>query len=59
MTKQDKSPARICHQVAALVPDMFCDCCLVKKPKIANNAATAEARKNKHIFQILRMFEIF
>jgi hypothetical protein len=31
--------------VAALVPDMFCDCSLVENHKIANNSATTEARE--------------
>jgi hypothetical protein len=34
-----------CHQVAALVPDMFCNFYLVKNHKIANNSATTEARE--------------
>jgi hypothetical protein len=37
---QNKSAARFCHQVAAWVPDMFCNFYLVKSHKIANNSAT-------------------
>ncbi len=40
---QDKSYARLCRQVAAWVPDMFCNLYLVKSHKIANNSATTEA----------------
>ncbi len=39
------SAASFCHQVAALVPDMFCKFHLVKNHKIANNSATTEARE--------------
>ncbi len=39
-----KSAAKICHQVAAWVPDMFCNICAVKSHKIANNLATTENR---------------
>jgi hypothetical protein len=57
---QDKSYARLCRQVAAWVPDMFCNFYLVKSHKIANNSATTEARgKNKHRFGILRILETF
>jgi hypothetical protein len=35
------------HQVAALVPDMFCNFYLVKYHKIVNNSATTEAREKK------------
>jgi hypothetical protein len=47
---EGKSAASVCHQMAALVPDMFC--------KIADNSATTtEAReKNKHILRILDQF---
>jgi hypothetical protein len=37
------SAASFCHQVAALVPDMFCNFYLVKNHNIANNSATTEA----------------
>jgi hypothetical protein len=40
-----KSAASFCHQVAALVPHMFCNYYLVKTHKIANNSATTEARE--------------
>jgi hypothetical protein len=53
-----KSAASFCHQVAALVPDMFCNFYLVKYHKITNNSASTVARKNKHIFGILRILEI-
>ncbi len=50
---EGKLVARFCHQVAAQVPDMFCNFYLVKSHKIANNSATTEAReKNKHRFGI-------
>ncbi len=39
------SAASFFHQVAALVPDIFCNFYLVKNHKIANNSATAEARE--------------
>jgi len=39
-----KSAASFCHQVATLVPDMFCSFYLVKNHKIANNSETTEAR---------------
>jgi hypothetical protein len=42
---EEKSAARFCHQVAAWVPDMFCDIYLVKGHKIANNSATTETRE--------------
>ncbi len=41
----DKSPAWFCHQVAAWVPDMFWNVCLVKSYKISNNSATIEAKE--------------
>ena len=49
------SAAWFCHQVAAWVPDMFCNFYLVKSHKIANISATTEGtEKNKHIFGILK-----
>ncbi len=42
---EGKSAASFCHQVAALVPDKFCNFYLVKNHKIANNSATTEARE--------------
>ncbi len=38
-----KLAASVCRQVAALVPDMFCNFYLVKKCKIAKNSTTAKA----------------
>ncbi len=40
---EGKSAARLCHQVAPWVPDMFCNFYLVKNHKITNNSATTEA----------------
>ena len=37
------SATSYCCQVAALVPDMFCNFYLVKNHNIANNSATTEA----------------
>ncbi len=37
------SAASFCRQVAALVPDMFCNFYLAKNYKIVNNSATTEA----------------
>ncbi len=45
LVNQDKSAARFCHQVAALVPDMFLNFYWVKNHKIANNSATTEPRE--------------
>jgi hypothetical protein len=60
MFNEGKSAASFCRQVAASVPDMFCNFYLVKNHKIANNSATAEAReKNTCILKILRILEIF
>jgi len=39
------SAASFCHQVAALVPDMFWNFYLVKNNKIANNSAITQARE--------------
>jgi hypothetical protein len=33
-SSQDKSPTTLCHEVAAWVPDMFCNFCLVKVTKL-------------------------
>jgi hypothetical protein len=44
-SNQDKSAARFCHQVAAWVPDIFCNFYMVKSHKIAYNSATNEARE--------------
>jgi hypothetical protein len=57
---EGKSAASFCHQVAALVPDMFCNFYFVKSHKMSNNSTTTEAReKNKHIFGVLRILEKF
>ncbi len=42
---EGKSAASFCCQVAALVPDMFCNFYSAKNHKIANNSATSEARE--------------
>jgi hypothetical protein len=42
---EGKSAAIFCHQVAAWVPDMFCNFYFVKSHKIADNSATTEARE--------------
>ncbi len=54
-----KLTASFCRQVAVFLPAMFCNFYLVKNHKIAYNLATTEARKNKQIFEILRILEIF
>jgi hypothetical protein len=41
---EGKSAARLCHQVAAWVPDMFYNFYLLKSYKIANNSGNNEAR---------------
>jgi hypothetical protein len=53
---EGKSAISFCHQVAALVPDMFYNFYLVKNHNIVNNSAINEARGKKHIFGILRIF---
>jgi hypothetical protein len=45
LTNEGKSVVSFCRQVAASVPDMFCNLYLVKNHKIANNTATIEARE--------------
>jgi len=40
----DKSAARLCHQVAAWVPKMFCNFYLVKSNKFAKNSTTTAAK---------------
>jgi hypothetical protein len=40
---EGKSAASFCRQVAALVPEEFCNFYVVKIHKIANNSATSEA----------------
>jgi hypothetical protein len=43
--KEGKSAASFCHQVAVLVPDMFCNFYLAKNHKIFNNSPPTEARE--------------
>jgi hypothetical protein len=51
---EGESAASFCRQVAAWVPDMFCNFYLVKNLKIANNSATTVAReKNAQIWNPL------
>ncbi len=38
----DETAASVCHQVAAWVPNMFCDLYLVKNNKIANNSTNTK-----------------
>ncbi len=40
-----KSAGSFCCQVAALVPDLFCNFYLVKNHKIAKNSTTSDARE--------------
>ncbi len=42
--KEGKSVASFCHQVAAWVPDMFCNFYFVKNHKIVKNSRTTKAR---------------
>jgi hypothetical protein len=59
-SKEDKSAASFGRQVAAWVPDMFCNFYLTKSAKIANNSTNTDAtRTNEHIFWNLRISEIF
>ncbi len=47
------SAASFCHEVVALVPDMFCNFYIVKNHKIDKDKATTEAREIKaHIWNI-------
>ncbi len=45
LTKEGKSAASFCRQVAAWVPDVFLNFYVVKNHKIAKNSATAKARE--------------
>jgi len=55
-----ESAARFCRQVAAWVPDVFCNFYLVKNYEIAQNSTTTKAReKNKHIFEIFPIFLVY
>ncbi len=52
-----KSAASFCRQVAAWLPDMFCDLYLLKK---VNNSTTTKGReKNQHRVGILKNLEFF
>jgi hypothetical protein len=55
--------AKVCRQVAALVPDMFCNFYLVKNHRIANNSATTEAREKISTYLALlefyKFFDVF
>ncbi len=42
---EGESAASFCRQATAWVPDMFCNCYLVKNHKITNNSGTTEARE--------------
>jgi hypothetical protein len=42
-TNKEKSAADFCLQVAAFVPDMFCNFYLIKSHKIVSNPTTTEA----------------
>jgi hypothetical protein len=44
-SNQPKLAARFCSQVAAWVPDMFCNFYLVKHHKIANNSTAPKAKE--------------
>jgi hypothetical protein len=54
---EGKSVASFCRQVAASVPDMFCNFYLVKNHKIANNSATTAATEK--ITTYLESLEFF
>jgi len=59
-SKEDKSAASFGRQVAAWVPDMFCNFYLTKNHKIANNSTNTDAtRTNEHRFWNLRIFRNF
>jgi hypothetical protein len=56
---EKKSAASFCRQVAAWVPDMFCNFYLIKNHEMAKHSTTAKAReKNKHRFGIRRILDI-
>jgi hypothetical protein len=56
----DKSAASFCHQVAAWASGMFRNFYLMKNHQIIDNSTTTKAKeKNRHLFGILRIFEIF
>ncbi len=57
-TFSNNETASLCHQVASLDPDMFCNFYFVKNHKIANNSATAEAgEKISTSFLDVRLFK--
>jgi hypothetical protein len=56
---EGKSAASVCRQVAAWVPEMFCNFYFVKNHKIAYNSTTTKAREKKQRCGILRMSGIF
>jgi len=45
LSDEGKSVASFCRQVAALVPDMFCNFSLVNNHKFANKSARTESRE--------------
>jgi hypothetical protein len=47
---EGKSAASFCHQVAASVPDMFCNFYLVKNKEIYKKSATTEARAKTNTY---------
>jgi hypothetical protein len=52
-TNEGKSAAIFCRQVAAWIPDMFCNFYSVKNHKIAKKLNNHKRQiKNKHIFAI-------
>jgi hypothetical protein len=53
---QTKTAAIFCYQVAAWIPDMFCNFYLVKNCKIASNSTTTEARENGTDLETLEFF---
>ena len=44
-SSKEGSATRFCHQLAALVSDMFCNFYLVKNHKIDKNSTTTKARE--------------
>jgi hypothetical protein len=45
LNNEGKSAASFCHQLAALVPDMYCNFYLVKNCKSAKDIITTKARE--------------
>ncbi len=45
VSNEDKSAAILCYQVAAWVPDAFCNFYLVKNHEIDNNCPTTKGRE--------------